>query len=267
MARPKARLHIVKSLFRDGRLTLSGGAAHYLVAVMRVAPGAQVSLFNGDDGEWLGRVTLAGRNQVTVVLERQLRQSEAEPGPWLLFAPLKKDALDTLIGKATELGAERLLPVMTERTVVSRLNRDRLQAQATEAAEQCERLTIPSVADPLPLTALAAHWPQDRMLLVLDEHGSGWPLARVLADLQAQDISASRESGVPLRLALLVGPEGGFAPRDLDALADLPFVRHVTLGPRILRAETAAIAALALCQALAGDGALSPRPWAQQGSD
>lgn len=249
--KPKVRLFVPDPLAAGHALTVTGGQAHYLDHVMRLRPGAPVLLFNGRDGEWLAEVGPRQRHGRTLSVVSTRRPQQPEPGPWLLFAPVKKPALAFLVEKATELGATRLWPVLTERTVAPRLNGARLRAHAQEAAEQCERLTVPEVADPVPLSALAAAWPAGRRLAVLDEHGAGVPIARAAADPHPRTNAS---------MAFLVGPEGGFTAAELDGLSRLPYVVRVSLGPRILRAETAALAALACWQALAGDADTPPPP-------
>ena len=237
-------------LYVDG--PLGGGApvaatadqAHYLGRVMRLGAGDAVLLFNGQDGEWRAEIADLGKRAAQlVVLEKTRDQSEA-PGPWLAFAPVKKTGTDFIIQKATELGASRLMPVQTANTQTGRTNTARLCAQAVEAAEQCERLSVPEVSDMTDLDALLADWPQDRPLFALDETGGGAPLA---AAAQAANKTAGGAVG------FLVGPEGGFQARELDRFAKLPFITPVTLGPRILRAETACLAALSVWQAVVGD--------------
>lgn len=227
---------------------LDPGQAHYLRAVMRRAAGDPVVLFNGTDGEWLARLERIAKAGAEAVCETRLRHQSDEPppGPWLLFAPLKRGPVDMVAEKATELGATRLLPVLTQRTTAARVNAGRLRAHAIEAAEQCRRLTVPEITEPLALSRLAQDWPGDRRLFVLAEHGTAVPASAAFA--QAADQPA----------ALLVGPEGGFTELELDALRQLPFVTAVRLGPRVLRAETAALAALALWQAVAGDARPNP---------
>lgn len=230
-----------------GALTLGKDQSHYVANVMRARPGDDVALFNGRHGEWRGRLDAVGKNAVVVAVEAQTRPQAPEPDLWLLAAPIKKDRVDLVAEKAAELGASALWPVFTRRTVMSRVNTERLAAHMVEAAEQCERLTVPVVMEPAPLDKALAGWDPARILLFLDESGGGAPLAQVLAELPAGP------------LAVLVGPEGGFAPEERALLARLPFARPVGLGPRILRAETAAIAALAIVQAVRGDWARAPR--------
>jgi 16S rRNA (uracil1498-N3)-methyltransferase len=222
--------------------------AHYLVRVMRRKTGAAVRLFNGRDGEFAARVEQDGRTGCRLAVDRQVRPQRAEPGPTLLFSPLKKDAVDFLAVKATELGVARLAPVFTRFTTSGRVNRARLAANATEAAEQCGRLTVPAVDPPCPLQRRLAAWP-DRIRLWVCDPGSGQAAGEAFA-------GAAGSAPAP---CLLIGPEGGFAADELDALKALHFVSTVSLGPRILRAETAAVAALACWQALAGDWAAAPR--------
>jgi 16S rRNA (uracil1498-N3)-methyltransferase len=252
--RSKARLFVEEPLAADAALTLAGAQANYLVNVMRVHPGDTLLLFNGRDGEWQARVAQTRRQACAIDIVRQVRPQRAEPGPWLLFAPIKKAAVDFIVEKATELGASRLWPVFTRHTVAGRVNLDRLRAHAVEASEQCERLNVPVIDSPLPLAELGAHWPHDRSLLVLDERGGGAPIADIL---QSDTLAGQRWDLPP---GILAGPEGGLAVSELDALAQAPFVTRVTLGPRILRAETAALAALACWQALAGDWRTAPPP-------
>ena len=229
------RLHVAAPLAAGAVIVLTGGQAHYLGAVMRCAVGAAVRVFNGADGEWLARIAGLRKERGSLVVERLLRRQAIEPDLWLLFAPLKRDATDLVAQKATELGVAALLPVLTARTNAARVKVERLTAIATEAAEQSERLTVPRVAAPVELEERLASWPGERVLVVAAERMEAAPI---------------RSSSGPA--ALLIGPEGGFTPRELDLLARHPFVRFVTLGPRILRADTAAIVGLALLQASPG---------------
>ncbi|MBI5163572.1 MAG: 16S rRNA (uracil(1498)-N(3))-methyltransferase [Magnetospirillum sp.] len=241
MTPPRLRLFVAADLAPGAGIVLPREQAHYLANVMRAAVGEAVLAFNGRDGEWRAHIGALGKAAATLVLDAQTRPQAAEPDLWLLAAPLKKDRVDLVAEKAAELGAAALWPVMTRRTGIARVNTDRLRAHLIEAAEQCERLTVPALMPPLALDTVLAGWDAARILLFLDEGGSGPPLAAVLPGLPDGP------------LAILVGPEGGFAPEERAALARLPFARPVSLGPRILRAETAAIAALAVVQALKGD--------------
>ncbi len=239
---PRLRLHVTTSLDAGGAVTLGGKQTHYLRNVMRAKAGDLVALFNGKDGEWRGRIEAMGRGAADLVLEAQLRPQTPEPDLWLAFAAVKRGPMDLIAEKATELGAARLLPVFTGRTQTARVNTGRLAAIATEAAEQCGRLTVPEIAEPQALDALLDDWPDGgRPLLVCDESGRAPPLADVLAGLDGS------------RWGVLVGPEGGFDAAELDAMGRLAFARRVGLGPRILRAETAAVAALSVLQALRGE--------------
>lgn len=240
------RLHTTLDL-GPGPLILGKDQSHYLANVMRAKAGDDVLLFNGRQGEWRGRLETVAKAGVVVAVAEQTRPQAAEPDLWLLAAPIKKDCIDLVAEKAAELGASLLWPVVTRRTVTSRVNTERLAAHMVEAAEQCERLTVPQVREPLALDKVLAGWDPARVVLFLDESGGGAPLVQVLADLPDGP------------LAVLVGPEGGFAPEERALLARLPFARPVGLGPRILRAETAAIAALAVVQAVRGDWSRAPR--------
>src|SRR5207248_1258001 len=222
-------------------VTSDTAQAHRLRHVLRLGAGSTVTAFNEHDGEWLCRMTEEGRRGAALLPERQLRAAEAEPDLWLLFAPIKRARLDWLVEKATELGVAALVPVWTARTQPERFNRDRLQALAIAAAEQSERLSVPEIRTPEPLDKLLADWPSLRRLIVCDETGAGMPIAAALEALPAMASAA-----------LLIGPEGGFTETELDALGKLPIVTRVGLGPRVLRAETAALAALAVFQAIAG---------------
>jgi len=228
--------------------------AHYLRDVMRLQAGAAVMLFNGRDGEWHSIIQAVRKRGMTLQVEAQARQPVVEPDLWLCFAPIRRARLDFIAEKATELGVGRLQPVITQRTIVERVNTDRLRANAIEAAEQTERLTVPEIAEPTTLAQLVAGWPSGRHLLLADETGGGHPVADVLADLD----DAARAAP----WAVLTGPEGGFARTELDLVGRLPHVHAVGLGPRILRADTAALAALAVWQAIIGDWRrATPRRW------
>jgi 16S rRNA (uracil1498-N3)-methyltransferase len=239
--KPATRLYVEADLAAGARIAFSAESAHRLRAVLRLQQGDAVALFNGRDGEWLARIDSLARGAGSAVAHERLRAQPQEAGPFLVFAVIKRARLEWLVEKATELGAAALVPVTTERTIAERINRERLNAIAREAAEQSERLAWPELRAPLPLDRLVADWPPVRRLVLCDESGTAPPLAEVMATL------------APGPLAVLTGPEGGFAERELDALRKLPFVFPVGLGPRVLRSETAAVAALALVQALGGD--------------
>jgi len=241
---PKLRLFVAGDLAAGADIVLGREQSHYLANVMRAGAGDAVSLFNGRDGEWSSDVVSPGKRAVELRVGARLRPQTPEPDLWLAFAPIKRGRIDFVAAKATELGVARLIPVMTAHTRMSRVNTGRLRANAIEAAEQCERMTVPEVSEPVAFEALLADWPVGRRLLVGDETGGGRPIAAV-----ARDIAA----GANQPCAVLVGPEGGFSAAELDALGNLPFVIKIGLGPRVMRADTAAIAALSVIQAIAGD--------------
>ncbi len=240
--RPATRLYIPAHLVSGGVVEIDTAQVHRLRNVLRLGQGAFVAAFNAEQGEWLCEIAELARQRGRLTLRERLRAPAEEPGPWLLFAPIKRAPLDWLIEKATELGVAALAPVWTSRTQAERLNRERLLAGAIAAAEQCERLSVPDIHAPRSLAETLAAWPGERRLLVCDETGGGAPIAAALADFAP---------GTPA--ALLIGPEGGFAETELDALGKLTIVSRIGLGPRVLRAETAAIAALAAFQAVCGD--------------
>ena len=250
-ARVQARLYIDPGNADGGRLGpgltvgVDPGQAHYLKHVLRLKPGDSVALFNGRDGEWLARVDGLGKGWGSLALDRQTRPQADEPDLWLLFAPIKRTRIDFLVQKAAELGVGALWPVLTAHTDVSRVNTGRLRATAVEAAEQCERLTLPRLFEPVPLDRALADWPEDRRLMVCAEVGEARPIADFLA--------AVHGSAAAGPWAVLTGPEGGFSTAELDGLRKLPFVTPVSLGSRVLRAETAALAALSCWQAMLGD--------------
>ena len=237
------RLYIASGLAPRVEAELDRAQAHYLRSVLRLDKGAAIAAFNATDGEWLCRVAEFGKRGARLTVEAQLREaeSEAESDLWLIFAPIKRAPLDWLVEKATELGVAALVPVWTARTQVERVNLDRLRAHAVEAAEQSERLSVPELRAPDRLDRVLAAWPGERRLVVCDESGAGDPISDAVARLP------------PGPVALLVGPEGGFDETELDAIGKLSFVTRVGLGPRVLRAETATLAAVAVFQAIAGD--------------
>ncbi len=239
------RLFVEADLSPGAEVPMSEAQAHHLRHVMRRGEGAPLLLFNGRDGEWRATLALPGKKAAAAHIGEQTRPQQAEPDLWLCFAPIKRARIDLIAEKATELGASALQPMLTQHTAVERVNVERLQANAREAAEQTERLTVPIVRAPVELTKLLADWPKDRRLLMCDETGGGPPIAEVLSSLD--DVARAAP------WAILVGPEGGFAAGELAAIRRVEHVTAVGLGPRILRADTAALAALAVWQALAGD--------------
>lgn len=236
------RLYLPAVLATGGTVALDAPQAHRLRNVLRLRSGDAVAAFNPRDGEFLSRIAELARSHGALAIETRSRKPKPEADLWLLFAPIKRARHDWLIEKATELGVSAFVPVVTERTQPDRLNSERLAAHAVAAAEQSERLSVPEIREVLPLASVLANWPAARRLVVCDETGGGTPIADALAALAP---------GAPT--ALIVGPEGGFTDRELDAFGNLPFVTRAGLGPRVLRAETAALAALAVLQAIAGD--------------
>ncbi|HEX8625754.1 MAG TPA: 16S rRNA (uracil(1498)-N(3))-methyltransferase [Allosphingosinicella sp.] len=235
------RLFVGQPLREGATLILDGPSANYLGNVLRLGPGARVKLFDDRTGEWLAEIVEAGKKRVTLAVATHLRAREPVPDLWLLFAPIKRGRIDWLVEKATELGVARLIPVITRRTMVERLNLDRLRAHIVEAAEQCERTALAELADPQKLDTLLAAWPAQRVLYFADEGGG----------------EALRPRPGPA--AILIGPEGGFADEERAAIRTLPQARPVSLGPRILRADTAALAAVALWMGAAGDWSKASR--------
>lgn len=250
------RLYVEETLAAGATIALERDRAHYLKHVLRAAAGQSVGLFNGRHGEWRARIDGLAKHGATLVAEAQTRPQAPEPDVWLVFAPIKKARIDFVAEKATELGASALVPVMTRYTSMSRVNTDRLRANAIEAAEQTERLSVPAIHEPATLDRLLAGWPAERRLLLCAEAGAARPIAAELCSLVTDSQGAAED--VKGRWAIMAGPEGGFAPVELDGLRKLPFVTAVGLGPRILRADTAALAALACFQAILGDGRARP---------
>jgi 16S rRNA (uracil1498-N3)-methyltransferase len=237
--RSAPRLFVPGPLAAGASVSAQGSQAHYLAKVMRMAVGDAVVLCDDLTGEWAARVASAGKREVVLEPIERLREREEVPDLWLCPALLKKDRFDLVMEKATELGVRAIKPMVTRRCVADKLNLDRARAIVTEAAEQCARTALPKLVEPVKLEALLADWPADRALFFADELG-GEPAARAFA----------AHSGPA---ALLTGPEGGFDDAERAAIRAHPAARAVSLGPRILRGETAAIAATALWMATAGD--------------
>lgn len=239
MAEPKVRLHLDQPLGPGQAVALSEGQASYLFSVMRLSVGSQILVFNGSDGEWRAEVAEAAKRRGVLVCQAQTRPQVLPPDLWLLFAPIRKERTAFLVEKAVELGVRRLVPVTTRYTSADRLRVEKERAHATEAAEQCGALYVPEVAEPQPLERVLASWPPERRLYWADESRAG------------PSMVWSGTAGEPS--AILIGPEGGFSDEEKERLRGLPFVAPVSLGPRILRAETAALAAVVQWQARFGD--------------
>ncbi len=243
--RPKIRLYVDADLGESAQVLLDRDQAHYLGGVMRQSAGDCVALFNGRDGEWAAEIAAITKRSAALTCRERVRAQEAPPDLWLCFAPIKKARTDFIAEKACEMGCRRLVPVFTRHTNSDRVRVDRLTAHAVEAAEQCGLLLVPDVAEPVSLEALLADWPEDRALMFCDESGAGAPAADVL-----------RKAGHG-PWAVLIGPEGGFSAEEasrLRAMAEAGAGMHaVSLGPRVLRADTAAVAALTVWQTVLGD--------------
>jgi len=235
----KVRLYVDQPLGEGQMVPLSREQAHYLFGVMRLQAGAVLSLFNGRDGEWDGEVIEAGKRGGVLACRAQTRTLQLPPDLWLLFAPIKKARTDFIVEKATEMGAARIVPVVTDFTNSERVRVDRLQAHAVEAAEQCGGTFVPEVAEPLKLERVLADWPEERHLMFCDE-----------ALVGAGQVLGAAGKGP---WAILIGPEGGFSDAERVKLRGLPFAHAVSLGPRILRTDTAAVAAMTIWQQALGD--------------
>ena len=239
MADSKVRLYVEHPLEPGQSCTLTREQIHYLFDVMRFSNGSALSVFNGRDGEFLAFATRTDRHGGVLSVEQQTGPLRRPPDLWLLFAPIKSARTDFIAEKAAEMGAIRILPVRTRFTNSERIRQDRLQRRVIEAVEQCGGTFVPKVGELLSIDTVLADWPADRRLLFCDEALCGSP-----GDLK---------SSQPGKWAILIGPEGGFSDAERAKLMELPFVERISLGPRILRADTAAVAAMALWQWSLGD--------------
>ncbi len=239
---PKIRLHVETALAEGVEIPLDRGQSNYLINVMRLEAGAILALFDGSNGEWRAELTNAHRKGATLTVRDRLRVQEPLPDLHLLFAPIKKARTDFIVEKACEMGCARVRPVITRYTQSERLKLDRLRAHMVEAAEQCGGVNVPDLDAARPLLEVLAEWGEGRVLIFCDEARTAPPMLDALADVAR---------GAPA--ALLIGPEGGFAPEEAERLHAHPATLPVSLGPRILRADTAAVAALALAQVALGD--------------
>jgi 16S rRNA (uracil1498-N3)-methyltransferase len=231
------RLFIRIPLGHGAEVELDGAQANYLGNVLRLGEGAELLVFDGSSGEWLARVAAASRKRMSLKVERKTREAEAIPDLWLAFAPVKRAQTDWLVEKATELGVARLMPVITQRTIVERVKLDRLESIAIEAAEQCGRTRLPEIDEPVSLTQFLERGDEQRTLYFADEQGG----------------EKAADALKPGPAAILTGPEGGFTEEEREAIRSAPNVTAISLGPRILRAETAALASVTIYMALGGD--------------
>jgi len=238
--RPKIRLYVPEDFSAGHHLILNPGQSHYLAHVMRVETSDSIAVFNGKQGEWLAAVSAIQKKSVTLHLSKPLAPQKNSPDMWLAFAPIRNKT-ELVVEKAVELGVSALLPVFTGRAVVKSINHEKLVAHAIEAAEQCERHDVPTISEHKDLSGLLGSWPKDRTLFYGDENGGGDVLKNLLPQLK---------SG---KYGLLIGPEGGFSDDEHHMLKAAGFAKAISLGPRILRADTAAVAALACLQAWVGD--------------
>lgn len=239
MEAAKIRLYVDHPLGQGQTVPLDRDQAHYLFGVMRQKTGGLIALFNGQDGEWTSEITQAGKRAGELTCRAQTKPLQMPPDLWLIFAPIKKARTDFIVEKAAEMGASRILPVGTDFTNAERIRQDRLQAHAVEATEQCGGTYVPEVTDIQKLSKLLDQWPEDRKLMFCDEALVGG--GEILRDVG------------PGPWAILVGPEGGFSDAERNRLRALPFAHAVSLGPRILRADTAVVAAMTVWQQVLGD--------------
>lgn len=241
------RLFINTPIEKAARLTISGNQRNYLINVMRKKLSDKVNIFNGKDGEWQSEISYVAKKEVQLSVLKKIREQKGESDVWLIFAPIKVGRIDYLVEKATELGVAKLLPVFTERTIVNKVNTERLSANCMEAAEQSERLSVPEIAEPVKLSKLIEKWDKNRKIILCDESGGGNSIKETMINLKSGSY------------AIMIGPEGGFTKRELEMLKSLSYIIPVGLGPRVMRADTAAIAALTSFQQHLGDWDEAPR--------
>ncbi len=249
------RIYLEAPLAGGSEVSLDRDRANYLINVLRLGPGDAVLLFNGRDGEWQAKLTGTGKRSLTAAVEERVREQPQPLDLHFLFAPLKHARLDYLVQKAVEMGASRLQPVMTKHTQVARLNLDRMRANAIEAAQQCGVLALPEIKEPVAFKTIAGGADADRLLVFCDEDADLMDPVAALAQARPQANALLPAEGVrgAMPMAVLIGPEGGFADDEREVLRKRPNVMRIALGPRVLRADTAAVAALALVQAVLGD--------------
>lgn len=235
------RLYVDKELSLNKEVALASPSSHYLCNVMRCHDGDLIKCFNSQDGEFLCRICKIDKKQTIICADEQVRIPQVESDLWLLFAPLKKDKTDFVIEKAVELGVSRIVPIITAYTNSDKVKLERFAMQAVEAAEQCERLSVPTICQPQKLNEILKNWDTSRKLFFMDERRQG------------QDIIKAFQTSNSEQIAILIGPEGGFSDEEASMLNNLEYVKNINLGPRILRAETAVAASLAIYQACCGD--------------
>lgn len=247
-AYPKVRLYVQSPLMQGEHFSVRDNAAHYLSHVMRLKENDTIAVFNGYDGDWAAYISAVTKKEVHLVAQSLLRPQHASPDITLVFAPIKGARMDFIIEKSSEMGVRALMPIRTDFTVVTRVNHERAQAHLIEAAEQTERQDIPVLHEMVSLEQLLSTWSKDTILFYGDESGQGKTADNALATL---------ERGTSV--AYLVGPEGGFSPKEHRLLQSLPFTQAISLGPRVLRADTAVVAGLAVIQSWVGDWEHHPR--------
>lgn len=236
----KIRLYVADKLSESAELSLNEKQAHYLTNVMKLAIGETLLAFDNENGEFECEIVSAAKKSCVIKVCSQTKEFVKCPDIWILFAPVKKDQTDFIIQKATELGVSAILPVITARTIAEKVKKERFEAQSIEASEQCRRVDLPEISDALTLDKVLANWDKERTLYFMDETLQSQPAIKAFGSEQK-------------KAAILVGPEGGFSEEELARLRGLPFAKGVTMGKRILRAETAVAAALACWQMIAGD--------------
>lgn len=240
--KPKIRLYINKNLSHQDCVDISDAQNHYLQNVMRLSTGDVINIFDGISGEYEAKIKIINKKNITLDIEKKVKDIKVSPDIWLIFAPVKKEQTDFIIEKATELGVSRIIPITTEFSVVKKIKKERYEARVIEASEQCRRLDVPQVEDMISFRNLLKKWDEERVLFFMDESGEG-----------NDAFSVFNNSDSNGKVAILIGPEGGFSSFEMLELRKNKYVKPVSLGNRILRAETAAISALSCWQAISGD--------------
>lgn len=241
MAKPKIRLYIDCDYSANLPINLAKNHVHYLTNVMRIKNGDNILLFNGKNGLWKAEINFSGKNSCQAILIEQTEPQYSEPDIWLYFAPVKNAPLNYIIQKTVELGVAGLQPIITQNTIVDKINKERMGAIIIETAEQCQRLTIPKINHPEKLNHVLANWDKKRQIILCNEKGMGLPPHKALQNIDSN------------AYAIFIGPEGGFSNNEFISFSALSDVINISLGPRILRADSAAIVALACCQMIIGD--------------